>query len=140
MTVLTATAPVSEAIYGLLQDSTLQAALGGRLYDDVPQDVILPAALFVIATERDIRGFGTGGLPEIEFRTHVFSQAFNQAEAQGLNQQIVALLKDAAISPTGYAQCGRIVYRETIPIPESQLNGVKVHEIVSNFTVWVEQS
>ncbi len=140
MTVLTAASPVSEAIFALLQDSTLQTAVGGRVYDDLPEDVPRPCVLYEVLTETDIRGLGTGGLPEIDLRTHVFSDIGSLSEAQALNKQIVALLKDAAITVTGYAQCGLIVYHETVLLRDQELNGVKVHELVSTFTIWVEQS
>lgn len=139
MTVLTAAAPLGEAINGLFQDTTLQIALGGRIGDSLPEDAPRPCALFVVASERDIRGFGTGGLPEVDLRTYVFSDIGSMSEAQSINQQIVALLKDATITVTGYAQCGTIVYRETTTFDDSLLNGVKVHEVVSTFTIWCEQ-
>lgn len=139
MSVLTAASPVAEAIFGLLQDATLQAAIGGRLFDDIPEDTPRPCVLVEILNETDVRGFGTGGLPELDVRTHVFSDVGSMSEAQAINQQIVALLKDAAIGITGYTQCGLIVYRETVTLRDEELAGTKVHEVVSIFTVWCEQ-
>lgn len=140
MTVLTAANPVVEALYGLLQDATLQAAIGGRLFDDIPEDTPRPNVLVEILSETDIRGFGTGGLPELDVRTHVFSELGSLSEAQAINQQIVALLKDATIAITGYVQCGTVVYRETVTLRDQELNGLKVHEVVSLFTIWAEQT
>lgn len=140
MTILTAANPVSAAINGLLQDATFQAAIGGRWYDDIPQDTPRPCGFHELLAEVDQRGLGTGGLPELDLRTHIFSDVGSLSEAQSLNQQIVALLKDAAITVTGYAQCGLIVYRETMVLRDQQLDGVKVHEVVSTFTIWVEQA
>jgi hypothetical protein len=139
VTVLTAANPTMEALYGLLQDPTLQAAIGGRLGDDAPQDTPQPNVLVEILGEVDGRGLGTGGLPELDVRTHVFSDLGSLSEAQAINQQIVALLKDARITITGYEQCGTIVYRETVTLRDQELNGVKVHEVVSLFTTWCEQ-
>jgi len=139
MSILTAANPVGEAVFGVLQDATLQTALGGRLYDSIPEDAPRPVVLYEITNERDVRGFGTGGLPECELRTHVYSDLGSLSEAQSLNQQIVALLKDAQIVVTGYTQCGTIVYRETMALPEEIMNGIMVHEVVSTFTIWVEQ-
>jgi hypothetical protein len=136
---LTAASPLGEAVYTLLQDATLQTALGGRLYDAVPADTVRPCALYEVLNERDIRGFGAGGLPEVDLRTHVWSDIGSMSEAQSLNRQIVALLKDAAVTVTGYAQAGRIVYRESVTLPSEILNGMAVHEVVSIFTVWVEE-
>ena len=140
MPILTAASPVSEAIFGLLNDATLQTDVGGRIFDDIPQDTIRPCVLYEILTETDIHGFGTGGLPELDLRTHVFSDVGSLSEAQSINKSIVALLKDAAITVTGYTQCGLIFYRETVTLRSEELFGQKVHEIVSLFTVFVEQS
>lgn len=129
-----------ESVFGLLQDATLQAAIGGRLYDDIPEDTPRPLVLLEIASEIDRRGLGTGGLPELELRTHVFSDLGSMAEAQAINLMVVALLKDAAIALTGYTQAGLIVYRETVTLRSELLADVKVHEVVSIFTVWCEQS
>ncbi len=86
-----------------------------------------------------MRGLGMGNLPECELRTYVYSEIGSLVEAQEINRQIVNLLKDQVISATGFAACGTIVYRETNTFPDSELNGEKVHEVVSTFTIWVEQ-
>lgn len=138
MTVLTASSPVLEAINGLLQDATLQAALGGRCGDSLPEDVARPCTLFSLASETDMRGLGTGNLPQCEIRIYTFSEIGSLTEAQAINQQIVSLLKDASITVTGFAQAGTIVYRSTNTFPDSLLNGLKVHEVVSSYTLWVE--
>lgn len=140
MTVLTAANPVGEAIFGLLQDATLQASVDGRVYDSIPQDTIRPCILYEVLGETDRRGMGTGGLPELDLRTHVFSDVGSLSEAHSLNQSIVALLKDAAITVTGYTQAGLVTYRETVTLRDQELFGAKVHEVVSLFTVWVENS
>jgi hypothetical protein len=135
---LTAANPVLEAINGLLQDATLQAALGGRIGDSLPEDVARPCTLFSLASETDTRGLGTGNLPECELRVYTYSEIGSLVEAQEINRQIVTLLKDASITVTGFTQAGTIVYRETSTFPDSELNGVKVHEVVSSYTLWVE--
>ncbi len=140
MTVLTAGSPVLEGVNGLLQDATLQAALGGRIGDSLPEDVERPCALFSLATETDMRGLGTGNLPECELRVYTYSEIGSLVQAQEINRQIVALLKDQVITATGFAACGTIVYRETNTFPDSELNGIRVHEVVSTFTIWVEAS
>lgn len=137
-----ALSPVAEAVFGLLQDATLLAALPGRWHDDVPQAPTYPFG-WIEVRERDVRGFGTGGLPEVELRTHIFSQRGGTragiAEAQEANRLTIGVLKDQAVTVTGYAQCGRIFYDETILLPDEELNGVKVHELVSLFRVYVEE-
>lgn len=135
----TADSPVSEAIFALLQDETLQSTVGGRLYGDIPEDTPRPCVLYEVQAEVDARGLGMGGLPELTLRTHVYSDAGSLAEAQDINRQLVALLKDAAVTVDGYVQCGLICYEGTLAFPDEELNGVKVHELVSTFTLWVEE-
>jgi hypothetical protein len=136
MTVLTAAAPVMSGVFDLLQDQTLQAAIGGRLFDELPENVPRPCVLIEVLSETDIRGLGQGDLPEVDLRVHVFSDLGSIVEAQELNRQVKAILKDAAITIAGYAQAGLIVYHQTIALPNQTLQGVLVHEIVSLFTVW----
>ena len=135
-----AASPVTEAIYARLQDATLLATLTGGVHDDVPQTPTYPFAWLEMFREQDARGLGTGGLPEIEFRTHVFSQFGGMAQAQEANRLIVGLLKDYALTVTGYAMCGHIFYRETVTLPDEEINGIKCHEAVSIFTVFVEDN
>ncbi len=139
MTVLTAAYPVTEAIVGVLQDATLQAAVRW-LGDSLPEDCPRPCVLLEVLSETDTRGFGTGNLPELDFRTHVFSEIGSLVQAQAINTQIVALLKDATLTITGYALCGRIVWHETVTLQDQELNGIKVHEVVSLYTIWAEQT
>lgn len=139
----TAAAPVSEAIFERLQDATLAQTLVGGVFGDVPESPTYPFCWYEIFRERDARGFGLGGLPEIEMRTHVFSERGGSlggvSEAREANRQIVGLLKDAVLTVTGYTMCGRVFYRETVTLPDEELNGVKVHEVVSIFTIYVEE-
>src|ERR1035437_2253192 len=106
MTVLTAGAPVTDAVFGLLQDTTLQTAVAGRIFDDIPEGTPRPLVLVEILNEIDQRGLGTGGLPELDLRTHVFSDLGSLSEARAINTMVVALLKDSAITIVGYAQAG----------------------------------
>lgn len=135
----TASSPVLAAVFDVLQDATLQAAVGGRVYDDLPQDVLRPCCLMEIANETDERGMGTGNFPTLDLRIHTFSDVGSLSEAQSLNASVVALLKDAAITVTGYTQAGRVTYRESVTLRDQELfGGVKCHEVVSLYTVWVE--
>ena len=139
-----ALAPVSEALYGvLIADATLVALLAGGIHNDAPNDPTFPFCWLEVQ-ERDARGFGLGGLPEVELRTHVFTERGQTlsgvAEAHEVNRQIVGLLKDVALTVTGYAMCGHVFARETVTLGDEELNGVKVHEVVSIFTIFVEQS
>lgn len=134
-----AATPVSEAVMTALQASpSLLAALPGGIWDDVPQSPTYPFQWFEIFSERDIRGFGGGGLPEMELRTHTFAKK-SVTEAHAAHQLTIAALRDAALTITGYAQCGRVVYRETQLLRDQEILGEKVHEVVGIFTVWAEE-
>lgn len=140
MSTLTAANPVGEGVFTLLQDATLQAAVVGRVTDDLPQDSPRPCVLYEIFNETDDRGLGAGNFPQIDLRTHVFSEIGSLSEAQDINRLVVAALKDKAITIPGFAQAGLIVFHETQTLREQELFGVKVHEVVSLFTLWCEQT
>lgn len=135
-----AMAPVAEAVYGVLQDTTLLAALAGGVHTDVPANPTYPFLWLEIFHETEQRGFGTGGLPEMDIRTHIFSQAAGLAEAHDANRLAIAVLRDVAMTVTGYAMCGHVFYRETISLADQEIQGVKVHELVSLFTAFVEEA
>ena len=136
----TAASVTMEAVFeALTTDAAFDAAVESRIFSDIPEDTPRPCVLYEIADEVDRRGFGTGGLPEMELRTHVFTDSENVFEGQALNLQIVALLKDKALTATGYTQAGLVVYRRSLPLRDEVLHGVKVHEIISVFTIWMEQ-
>jgi hypothetical protein len=134
-----ASSPVSAAVFGLLQAAAMVSALPGGWHDDVPQNPTYPFGWYEVR-ERDIRGFGTGGMPEVELRTHIFSTYGGLAEAQEANRVAIGLLKDQALTVDGYAQAGLVFYDETVPLPDQELNGQKVHELVSFYRVYVEES
>jgi hypothetical protein len=135
-----AASPVAEALYAVFQDAALQAALPGGMHDDVPGDPTYPFGWYEIPTENDVRGFGTGGLPEVEVRVHIFSHFGGLAEAQAANRLVIGLLRDVALSVTGYTQCGRVIHDGSRTLPDEELHGVKVHEVVSFFRIYVEES
>ena len=130
--------PVSVAVYRVLRDATLQTLTPGGWHEDVPQAPTYPYGWFEVR-ERETRGFGAGGLPEVELRTHVKSQVAGMAEAQAINARLVTLLKDAALTVTGYTHCGHVFYDETIRQPDEEVGGKKVKELVSLFRIYVEE-
>lgn len=135
-----AAGPVSVAVYGLLAaNSTLAAALPGGWHDSVPQNPAYPFGLYEVA-EVDVRGFGGGGLPEVSLRTWVYTTDGTMAVAQEANRLTVAVLRDAALTVSGYTQGGRIVYHESVPLPGELLHGFPVQAIASNFTIWVVEN
>lgn len=139
MTVLAAASPITEAVYAVLQDATLQVAVTGRIFDDTPEDTPRPYVWIEVFDETDTRGLGTGDQPEVDLRVHVFSDQHSIAEGNEIARQVKALLKDADLTIPGYQQCGKAVYDRTVPLPNQELDGVKVHEVVAMFTVTCEQ-
>lgn len=131
-----ALSPVAVAVYDRLNDASVTSLASGP-YDDVPQSVTFP---FVLAEvfERDVRGFGTGGLPEVTLRVHVYSTYEGWKDAQAILAACITRLKDVALTVAGYAMCGHVFYDETVTVPETEINGVKCKELVANFRIYVE--
>lgn len=134
-----ALSPVSAAVYGVLSgDATLSALVGGRVYDDVRQAAAFPFLWYEVR-EREARGFGGGGLPEVELRVHVFSSYRGPKEAQDILDRVLVLLKDQPLTVSGFDHCGRVVfYEESVLLPDEEVNGVKCRELVGLFRLWVE--
>jgi hypothetical protein len=135
-----ALSPVTVAVYTALNVAGLTALATGGIYDDVPQAPSFPFVWYEVREARDLRGFGTGGLPEVELRVHVFSTYEGAAQVQSLTAKVVELLKDVALTVTGYAQCGRVFYDATSEPFDELLNGQHVREQVSQFRIYVEQT
>jgi hypothetical protein len=132
--------PVAEAVVVVLQDPTLQAAAIGGIWDDLPQNPQFPCVWFELQAIEN-RGLGRGGLPRLELRTHVFSDYGGLMQAREIDRLIIGLLRDqpVPVDPALYTCCGETVWNGTIPVADEELNGVKVHELVSIFTIWVEE-
>lgn len=131
--------PVLVGIYNLLNVAGLTALVSTRIYDDVPQAPTFPFVWFE-AREQDMRGMGTVGLPMVELRVHAFSQYEGTKEAQSIIQKVVELLRDKAVTVSGYTQAGLIFYDETVDLPLVEINGVKCREMVAFFRLFVEES
>lgn len=133
-----ALSPVAVGIYGLLNVVGLTALATGGIYDDVPQGVTFPFVFYEV-DEHDMRGFGTGGLPEVSLRVHAYSTYEGSKEAQGIVQKVIQLLRDQSVTVSGYTQCGRIFYDDTVMLPDEIVNGVKCRELVAMFRIYVEE-
>lgn len=132
--------PVSDGIYTALNVAALTDLATGGISNNPAQGTSFPFVWYEVSESRDVRGFGTGGLPEVELRVHVFSQSESLIEAQAIGQQVIALLRDQPLTVTGYTQAGLVFYDETVPLLNQELNGVKVHELVCLFRIYVEES
>ena len=132
-----ALSPATAAVYGALNVAAMTALAPGGVHDDVPQPAVFPFVLLELR-ERDLRGLGTGSLPEVEISVHAFSTSEGMKDAQAIAAKAVELLKDAALTVTGFTQAGRVFYDETIPLPDQLVNGVKCHELVVRFRLYLE--
>lgn len=137
MTAFLALSPVSAAVFTALNVASLTTLAPGGVHDDVPQPPTFPFVLFEVQ-EREMRGLGTGGLPEVTLRVHAFSTAEGPKEAQSIIAKAIELLKDQAVTVTGYTQCGRVFYDESLLLADQAINGVKCHELVAAFRIYVE--
>lgn len=134
-----ASSPVAEAVLALLvADQTLVDLAVGGIHDELPQDPPFPCVWCEYLTEIDRRGLGLGTLPEIALRVHVFSAYGGRREGQAVLDRVIALLKDAALAVTGWTQAGLVFYDSAVSLPAEALDGVKVHELVANFRIYVE--
>lgn len=132
--------PVSAAVYTALNVSALTDLVPGGISDAPGQGGTSYPLIWYEVSERDVRGLGTGGLPEISLRVHTFSEYGGLIEAQQVNQKVIQLLRDQALTITGYSQCGLVFYDETVLLADEELNGVKVHEIVSLFRIYAQEA
>jgi len=134
-----ALSPVAVALYSTLNVASVTSLATGGVYDDVPQPATFPFVL-VDVQEREQRGFGMGGLPEVRANVHVYSTYESWSEAQSIAKACIALLKDASLTVSGYAHCGLVFYDDTMLIPNEQINGVKCKELIAQFRIYVEES
>jgi hypothetical protein len=132
-----ALAPVAAAVYAALNVAGMTALASAGVHADVQQATAFPFVLYEVQ-ERDLRGFGTGSLPEVALRVHAFSTYEGPYEAQIIIAKAIELLKDVALTVTGYTQCGRVFYDETVALPNELINGVKCYELVAQFRIYVE--
>jgi hypothetical protein len=133
---------VSTAIYTALNVAGLTALVSTRIYDDVPQDPTFPFVWYEVK-ERDVRGLGTRGLPEVELRVHVFSSVEDYEgpkQAQTIGAKVIELLRDQPLTISGYAHCGLVFYDETQLFNDQIIAGVRVRELVSMFRIYAEES
>jgi hypothetical protein len=131
--------PVSVGVYAALNVAGLIALVGSRIYDDVPQKPKYPFVWYEVS-ERDVRGLGQGGMPEVDLRVHVFSVYEGSKEAQTIAGKVIELLRDQLITVTGYRQAGQVFYDSTTSLADQAIQGVKVRELVSQFRIYVEET
>ncbi len=134
--------PVSVAVVAKLNVAGLTALIGDRLYDDLPQAPTYPCVWHEVQ-EEDVRGFGTGALPLVRLLVHVYASTAHyegMAQAQAIAAKVVELLKDQALTISGYEQAGLVFHDETVSTPEEQIAGVKVRELVARFRIFARET
>lgn len=132
---------VSDAIYALLNQSSVTSLTSGPASTEVPQGTNFPYCWFTVTEEND-RGFGAGTLNRHFLRVHAVSVGTSTMgpakQLQGILDAATALLKDATLTVTGFRAAGQIFYDSTTdPIP-SEIGGQACHEAVSTFYFWIE--
>lgn len=140
MTSYSALSPVSAAIYTALNVAALTDLAPGGVSDVIPQNTAYPMVLFEVSEAQQMGGFGSKPgrkqLPEMDVRVHVFSQAQNLSEAQGILDVAIGLLADAP-SVSGYSSWA-IFHDSTVDLGDQVVANITVHEIVALFRLYVE--
>jgi hypothetical protein len=139
-------APVGDAVFARLQDATLDAMAPGGVHTDVPPDPGYPFVWVEVFEDTQLGGLGTkpgtGALPEIDLRLHVFqSDHGTMRDAQLVMARVLFLFFDDTQPPLavdGYATCA-IFHDRTVPLPDEEINGVKVRELVAMCRLYVEE-
>lgn len=135
--------PVSTGVATLLTVSGLTDLVSTRIYDDVPQAAVFPFVWYEVRELNDVRGFGTGGFPEVELRVHAFSSSDDYnglAQLHGITAKAIELLRDQFLELSGYTQAGRIFYDDTSQPLNEIISGVKCREMVARFRIYAEES
>jgi hypothetical protein len=131
--------PVLAAVFSTLNVPALTALAPGGVVSEIPQTQAFPF-VFVQVIEHPVPGFGVVGLPEISLRVHGYSVAATLMELHAIIAKAIELLRHQALTVSGYAMCGRVFYDDTVAIADSIINGVKCHELVAMFRLFVEET
>jgi len=140
--------PVGDAVYALFQDPALLAMVPGGVQTDVPPgDNSYPMLWIELLHDKNYGGLGTrpgaGSMPGLTLRLHVFQGNYGtMRDAQLVMAKAIDLLYAAPLVVEGYTVCSGIPLPEveTIPLPDEELNGVKVHELVTNLELILEEA
>lgn len=138
---LSALQPVSEAVFTMLQaDPDLVSLASGGIYDVVPESPNYPFVWYEVGRPIDARGFGTCSLPQMEVRTHTYTVGGQMLEGFVINGRIVTALADqlVPVDPTVWKPAGLVLSEAEVVLPDEELRGLPVHEIVAIFRLYVE--
>ena len=147
MTVFSPLSPVSAGIYTALNVPALAAAAPGGLFDDVPQGATFPCVRYEVSEDYAPAfgahsGSGRGSMSRLRLRCSVYSQYAGMKEAQGIVAVLRSLI-DGPVTPTitsaGYTVWAAF-FQQALPVGDEVLGGVKVKELVADWTLEVEES
>lgn len=147
MTSYSAQLAVTDALYTALTVAAVTTLATGGVSDDIAQGTAFPFVLFVVLP-RPASGLGSqpgrsGFVSDVTVRVHTFSQYGGGHEAQAITDAVIGALLVAfdATSPTvtivGYKTCD-LVWTDTSEPFDSIVSGVKVKEVVAQFSMRVE--
>lgn len=128
---------VSAAIYAALSAPAVTALATGGVSDDPAQGTAFPFVWFEVRMT-NFGGLGGGELREVEVLTHTFTKGVGPRPAQQLDAKVQGQLTDQQLAIAGYEHCASVFYDDTVSVPVSELNGEKVHEVVSSFRLVVQ--
>jgi|KBSSwiStaDraftv2_1062776.scaffolds.fasta_scaffold53339_2 hypothetical protein len=139
---------VGDAVYGLFQDAALYALAPGGVQTDVPESPTFPFLWLELLHQANYGGLGTrpgrGSVPGLQLRLHVFQGAYGtMRDAHVVMARAIELLFEGApLVVDGYTVCSGIPLPEieTIPLADQELNGVKVHELVTNIELVIQET
>jgi hypothetical protein len=141
-------APVADAVYAVLAlDQEMATLAPGGVFADVPPDPGYPFVWIEVFEDRQLGGLGTkpgrGAMAEMDLRVHVFQgEHGTMRDAQLVMERVIAVVTaDDALTVSGYRVCGTEPFHDsTIPLPDEEINGVKVRELVARFRLFVEEA
>lgn len=140
-----ATQPVAEAIFARLNVASLKAAVPtgagctGGVTENPVQGGTYPFLWYELDA-RDIGGLGQGpDLWELTLRLHVFSTWNGFLEARRIMREAIRLLKYTSPIVAGYRMPTIGRPEQEIALPFEELNGVKVRELVTEWTLFADE-
>lgn len=128
---------VSVGVYAALNVAGLTALVGSRIYDELPAAPTYPCVAYQVEKD-EARGLGTRALDEITLRVSTLSTYADGSEGQAIVAKVEDLLKDVSLTISGHVVAGLTFWRRSVRLPDQEINGVKVHEWVSEFAIYVE--
>lgn len=131
--------PVSAGVFAALNVPALTSLVTGGISDSLDQSGAFPRIGFEVE-ERETRGLGSVGFPEVTLSVHIFSQHEGGKETNAIASAVMALLRDQRITIAGYTQAGAIFWDETISLGEQEIASKRCRETVMRFRIYAEEA